>query len=235
MTEQQIPKLAGTIVEHQNAFVELSTEDAQWVIGNTVEAIGLFTEAVRNRGAKIAKKAAQVTKRVLTVWKNISVGGGTAEELITKVAGSCGEVSQEAKFLITKMTVAPTASAVDLVVLTPRELGFTSNPRTDAFMTEEFCAKWSSEHLDGYVIELCEVEDGPRLREQYQDQPNDEVLWMAMERIADSCGYPRVFVVGRRSSGVRWLDTRWVSPGGGWSLGGRIVFRLRKLSLPSVI
>jgi len=52
MTEQQIPKLAASLVEHQASFTPLSVEDAQWVIQNTVEAIGLFLRAVYSR-AKI--------------------------------------------------------------------------------------------------------------------------------------------------------------------------------------
>ncbi len=57
MTEQQIPKLAGALVEHQNAFSILSVEDGQWVIQNTVAAIGLFAEAVRNRPEAAQQKS----------------------------------------------------------------------------------------------------------------------------------------------------------------------------------
>lgn len=39
MTEQQIPKFAAVLVEHQNLFLGLPTEDAQWVIQNPQEAI----------------------------------------------------------------------------------------------------------------------------------------------------------------------------------------------------
>lgn len=49
MTEQQIPKLVGALVEHQNAFAELPLEDAQWAIQNTVAAISLCVAAIKNR------------------------------------------------------------------------------------------------------------------------------------------------------------------------------------------
>ena len=49
MTEQQIPKLAGVIVEHQHHFGALPNEDAQWAILNTATAIGLWVEAIKNR------------------------------------------------------------------------------------------------------------------------------------------------------------------------------------------
>lgn len=226
-TKQQIPTLAGAIVSNQNCFEPLPSDDTQWAIENTEEAMAIFVAAIQNR-------VRRVVKRTLAIWKSIHTGGGTPEELATKVGKSCEEVSPEAKFLMAQMTVAPSLGTVNLVVLTPRDLGFTSNPRTDAFITKEFCARWSAENLDGCVIELCEVEDGPRLREQYQDQPNGEVLWMAMERIADSGGRPRVFVVERYDDGLRWLFTRWTRPRDKWNLDYRLVFRFRKLPLPSV-
>lgn len=49
MTEQQIPKLVGQIVEHQHCFSVLSIEDAQWAIQNTESAISLFVQAIKNR------------------------------------------------------------------------------------------------------------------------------------------------------------------------------------------
>lgn len=55
-TEQQIPKLAGSIVEHQSGFTALSTEDAQWVIAETKNAIALFVEAIKNRTKTAANK-----------------------------------------------------------------------------------------------------------------------------------------------------------------------------------
>lgn len=55
-TEQQIPKLAGSFVEHQSGFAALSTEDAQWVIAETKNAITLFVEAIKNRTKAVANK-----------------------------------------------------------------------------------------------------------------------------------------------------------------------------------
>lgn len=49
MTEQQIPKLAAVLVEHQDCFSELSTEDAQWAIQNPKKAIALYVEAIAKR------------------------------------------------------------------------------------------------------------------------------------------------------------------------------------------
>ncbi len=58
MSEQQkqISKLAGALTEHQDNFGAWSTENRQWVIQNTVAAISLFAEAVKNRAGVEVKK-----------------------------------------------------------------------------------------------------------------------------------------------------------------------------------
>ncbi|MGE5425796.1 MAG: hypothetical protein ACM3PZ_01865 [Bacillota bacterium] len=48
-TKQQIPKIAAALVEFQENFTKLSTEDGQWLIMNTKDAINLFIEAIANR------------------------------------------------------------------------------------------------------------------------------------------------------------------------------------------
>ena len=233
-TEQQIPKLTGQLVEHQKAFASLSSEDAQWVIANTVAAIGLFVTAVKNRAQQEIEKAVEVVKRTLTPWKKaIKIGGVSKKDLAKKLKKY--EVGNEAQYIMGKdeFVIVTESGSVDFVTLTPSDLGFTSCPRTDAFMTKEFCAAWSAKYLEGYVIELCQPEDGPQLRHQYDDQPKGETVWMAMERITGSDGYPHVFYVGCDGGGTLWLNAPWVSPDDAWGLDGRVVFRLRKLPLPS--
>ncbi len=68
-TEQQIPKLAGLLVEHQDGFTALSTEEAQWVIAETKKAIALFVEAVKNRAKTTAKLLEFVGVQVLPAVK----------------------------------------------------------------------------------------------------------------------------------------------------------------------
>ena len=55
MTEQQVPKLVGQIVEHQRAFLALSRESAQWAVANTVAAIELCVAAIEGRNGSSAK------------------------------------------------------------------------------------------------------------------------------------------------------------------------------------
>lgn len=167
-------------------------------------------------------------KRTLTVWRRIKGGGTTLAKLLEALGSMAGDW---AKDMMGKPAFALSDKPyeTDLVTLTPRELGFTSTPRTDKLMTKEFCAKWSVENLDGQVIELCEPEDGPQLRLQYDDQVNGEVVWMAMERIVASGGFPDVFRVGRGGDGAQWLSGNYAHAGNEWDLEWRIVFRLRKV------
>lgn len=64
MTEQQIPKLVGKLVEHQSFFGALSTENAQWAIQNTQEAVALFVNAVTDR---TKEKVQKILKFVTTI------------------------------------------------------------------------------------------------------------------------------------------------------------------------
>jgi len=68
---------------------------------------------------------------------------------------------------------------------------------------------------------------GPELRKQYPDQPNGEVLIIAMETIAGSGGSPYVFGVGHDVND-RWLGTGWDSSDYRWDGSFRWVFLRRK-------
>ena len=239
-TKQQIPTLAGVIVSNQHCFEPLPNDDAQWAIEHPEEAIGFFVDAVKNRIKQTVQTVVEAVKRALTPWKTITVGGTKTKALIKAIEEKKGdkeknEVGDYARDIMGKkeFVIAEKQAHVDLVILTPADFGFTAMPRTDEFLTKEFLAEWSKKHLDGYVVELCEPEDGPQLRLQYQDQPKGEVLWMAMERITDSDGHPDVFFVERFDGGERWLNASWVRAYGRWGLDFRLVFRLRKVAVPS--
>jgi len=71
MTKQQIPKLVAGLVEHQSNFALLSVEDGQWVIQNTVEAIGLFLAAVGNRGKQVVNAVAETAKKAIVYLRRL--------------------------------------------------------------------------------------------------------------------------------------------------------------------
>ncbi len=78
-TEQQIPKLAGALVEHQGCFAALSNADAQWVIQHPKEAIQVFVGAIQNRTKETVRKAQEKLLDFITSFK---VGG--AKKFVAK-------------------------------------------------------------------------------------------------------------------------------------------------------
>ena len=53
MTEQQVLKLLGVIVEHGGGFKTLSDSDSQWLGMNTKDAIALCVKAIKNRNSVV--------------------------------------------------------------------------------------------------------------------------------------------------------------------------------------
>src|SRR5437588_6880637 len=79
------------------------------------------------------------------------------------------------------------------IILTPEDLGFTDRPTIAEVLDNERLAEWSAANLDGWQITLNPAEVGPHLAIQYIGQPQNEFLWIAMERI-EGCGHrPYVF------------------------------------------
>lgn len=115
------------------------------------------------------------------------------------------------------------------IELTPADLGFTEPPTRDEFFDEKRLAEWSRANFDGYIVELNPAEVGPHMAIQYTNQPNGEVVWIAMKTIPDLDGYSSVFRVGRDDDGRLWLRSGWFNPAYRIRLGGRFSFRLRKL------
>src|SRR5471030_204430 len=66
MTEKQIPKFVAMLVEHQAYFAGLPTEDTQWAIQNTPEAIALMVKAIaaRNNGDDLSEEATSFLKKL---------------------------------------------------------------------------------------------------------------------------------------------------------------------------
>ena len=153
------------------------------------------------------------------VWKSLTIGGVSRDELAKKLADGGHHVSGYAKDIMGKpaFKVVRNKTTVKLVRVTARDLGFTSESTF-----AEICKRAKQNDLD-----LCPAEVGPHLRLVYTDQPMDEWNWIAAETISDSGGDPSLFNVVRRSGGS-WLGAGWAGLGGRWALGGHIVFVSRK-------
>lgn len=153
------------------------------------------------------------------VWKSLTIGGVSRDELAKKLADGGHRVSDYAKAIMEKpaFKIVRNKTTVNLVRVTVRELGFTSGPTF-----AEIC-----ERAKQHDLELCPAECGPHLRLSYTDQPMDEWNWIAMEPIAGSGGSPSLFGVGRGSGGS-WLRTSWFVAEDRFCLDGRLVFVSRK-------
>ncbi|MCC7004435.1 hypothetical protein IT397_00745, partial [Candidatus Nomurabacteria bacterium] len=137
-----------------------------------------------------------------------------AEEAILKGGhsfyGSAKEILQKTEF-------SKERKEYELVSFSVGQLGFPQGATT----------KEIYEKANELGLELCPAEVGPQLRLQYKDQPNEESLWIAMNAIADSDGYSRLWYVSRNGGGESWLHADWDYPGGRWFSGRRFVFSRR--------
>ena len=110
-------------------------------------------------------------------------------------------------------TLATKQVKVNLYRVTGKELGF-----QNARPLREIYARAAE-----YGLKPCPAEAGPLVRLGYPEQPQGEVVTMAMEPVTDSGGYLRLFCVvhGRDE---RWLDARWGRPEDVWSPEDEFVF-----------
>ena len=151
--------------------------------------------------------------------ENVTIGGKTWQELDQEIQSkqmkSYGYALDMMKSKDFK--TLETAEAGDYVRLKVRDL-LPGNPTTDQIYAK-------AKELG---LELCPAEVGPHYRLQYEDQPLDEYVYIAMKQIADRDGRPSVFRVGRLAVGL-WLGDGWAEPDREWYPDDELLFRLRKL------
>ena len=114
------------------------------------------------------------------------------------------------------------------IILTVRDFGFTEMAHVADLLNSERLSRWSDTHLDGWEVTLNPAEAGPHLAIQYTDQPVDEFLWMAMDRIIGHAGRPYLFYIERDDDEVFSLDSHWMYPAAPWPLHYIVAFRLRQ-------
>ena len=167
----------------------------------------------------VAKNGAtKVVSAITGIWKTISVGGKSKDDLLAKIEKDF-RISDYAKSMMNhkSFTTSKEAKEVSFVVKTVRDFGFSESPTLKTFI-DSF-----RNHKD-YM--LCEAQDGPTLRIDYADQPKGEWIRCAMETIPDSDGRPGVFGLEHDDDGV-WLRRGWYD-GGGLGLDLQWVVRIRK-------
>jgi hypothetical protein len=161
----------------------------------------------------------------------VSIGGLPKDELFERVK-SVRPVSPYAKRLMKheRFTTLSTKVTILQIVLTPEDLGFTDRPTIAEMLDNERLARWSLANLKGWRVELNPPEVGPQLAIQYNGQPQNEFLWIAMERIPGSGGRPYIFYLERNDEDVFSLDAHWTYPYALWRLDYLVSFRLTRTS-----
>src|SRR6266436_1289554 len=161
----------------------------------------------------------------------ITIGGVPKAELIERVK-AVRTMSPYAKRIMKHeaFTTSPKRETVLQIVLTPEDLGFTDRPTIAEMLNSDRLAEWSAANLDGWQVMLNPAEVGPHLATQYTGQPENEFLWIGMERIPGSGDRPYVFYLERNDEGAYSLDAHWTYPYALWRLDYQVAFRLRKMS-----
>lgn len=122
------------------------------------------------------------------IWKTISIGThARIDELKDAILSSGFRIGDWANDVLGEpnFTVASEEKKIDLVRITPKDLGF----KEGAYREDIY-----NRALE-LGLKLCPLEVGPQLRLQYIDQPRLESLQIGMEPQVDSEGHRSEFRV----------------------------------------
>jgi hypothetical protein len=161
----------------------------------------------------------------------ITIGGVPKAELYENVR-AVRDVSPYAKRIMKheSFRTLPYPEIALQIALTPEDLGFTERPTIAEVLNNDRLAEWSDANLEGWRVTLNPAEVGPHCAIQYVGQPQNEFLWIGMERIPGSGGRPFVFYLERNDEDGYSLDAHWTYPYALWRLDYLIALRLQRLS-----
>jgi len=217
-TTGQIGQMVNLLDEKKTSKEVLDALFKQGILANV---LGTTDPSIVDRDSlRKVLAGLRVEVKGFPIWKSLTIGGVSRDELLKKLVDGGHRVSNYARNIMEKkaFTTEKKRVTVGLVRETVKGLGFTENPTTAELFS---CAQ---EH----GLKLCPAEVGPHLRLVYGDQPVDEWNWIAMRPITGSDGNPRVFRVERSSDSLPFLDTNWANPMRRWDLGNCFVFASSK-------
>jgi hypothetical protein len=144
-----------------------------------------------------------ITERIANIWKSISIGGMKALKLMDRNKQKGFLLGNEAEFMTKSKSFKTSAKSinVDFAMKSLKDFGFTGSTFAEA---QEFFRNHP-------LYEFCIPEDVYYLRIAYADQPKGQCVRLMMDTIADSFGYPRVFMLGRNDIGL-WVGSDWCIP-----------------------
>lgn len=161
-----------------------------------------------------------VERRAFEIWKTITVGSGprTAKEFQKAIKKAGSKISDSGNAILghKDFTVSSEETAIDLVKVTARDLGFNQGAtRSEIYAMARQLG-----------LEILPPEAGPALRLAYQDQPMDEWIAIGMEPIINTQCMLTLFGVGRDGdvllldSHLGFSDALW-DPDRAWVFGRR--------------
>jgi hypothetical protein len=134
--------------------------------------------------------------RDVATWKTIAIGTFAGSiRLRNELDGKGCNVGRQASEILARpaFSVGSRKTDVELVVVTPAQLGFTSD-------TVSLADVYARARQLGFELAAAEV--GPQLRIQYFDQPMGEFLIIGMEPITTWSGEPIILNVANGGAGL---------------------------------
>jgi hypothetical protein len=138
------------------------------------------------------------------VWKTIEIGTHNNVEALKKtIENSGGEIDGFARNMLEKVKPAKQIAKLELVKVTPFELGCKDNAQYQTIMKAGLSKG----------LELCPAEAGPQLHRQYTDIPEGECIHVAMEPINLFGGALVIFVLENCKPEKNWRGGRYIRRG----------------------
>lgn len=151
------------------------------------------------------------------IWKTITIGTFPTVSAFKKALFNSGfRIGSWANDVLesSNFTLAPQKRNIDLVRVTPKDLGFPEGAyRMDIYRQALTLG-----------LGLCPLEIGPQLRLQYIDQPKLESLQIGMEPQLDSVGHESEFRVVHGGDDFLWLVGDHKHPNDFWKSGEYFIF-----------
>jgi len=157
------------------------------------------------------------------IWKTINIGTySSVEDLKQAILNAGFKIGDWAEDVLnnSSFTLATEKKEVNLVKITPKELGFNNGALREDIYKKAIDAE----------LELCPLEVGPQLRLQYKDQPRLESLQIGMEPQKDSDGHESEFRVVHGGDDFIWLVGDHKHPDDFWGADEPFIFMKKYLS-----
>jgi hypothetical protein len=155
-----------------------------------------------------------------TTWKTVTVGTFADVHALQKALIDSGfRIGTWAEDVLNSpnFTISPQQREINLVRVTPQDLGFPSGALRTAIYKKGL----------EFGLSLCPLEVGPQLRLQYSDQPRLESLQIGMEPQLDSEGHESEFRVVHGGDDFLWLVGDHKHPNDFWAKDEYFIFLKR--------